>query len=168
MLKNMRVVLCRYNAVHFVISCCSGLHDVKCATRHQASSNQSCRIVPKATQTRHLLAGQWWCTVNCRGIAASSKHSEVTLTLIARFMEPTWGLSGADRTQVGPMLAPWTLLSGKWGASTTSFKIAFDECVGWLYFIWCISLICTCCIRRWFDWLLLSLGNYICFASSLL
>ena len=31
---------------------------------------------------------------------------------IARFMGPTWGSSGADRTQVGPMLAPWTLLSG--------------------------------------------------------
>ena len=28
------------------------------------------------------------------------------------FMEPTWGPSGADRTQVGPTLAPWTLLSG--------------------------------------------------------
>ena len=33
-------------------------------------------------------------------------------TLIARFLGPTWGPSGADRTQVGPMLAPWTLLSG--------------------------------------------------------
>ena len=32
--------------------------------------------------------------------------------LIARFMGSTWGQSGADRTQVGPMLAPWTLLSG--------------------------------------------------------
>ena len=32
-------------------------------------------------------------------------------SLIARFMGPTWGPSGADRTQVGPMLAPWTLLS---------------------------------------------------------
>ena len=30
---------------------------------------------------------------------------------IVRFMGPTWGQSGADRTQVGPMLAPWTLLS---------------------------------------------------------
>ena len=30
----------------------------------------------------------------------------------ARFMGPTWGPSGADRTQVGPMLVPWTLLSG--------------------------------------------------------
>ena len=31
--------------------------------------------------------------------------------LIARFMGPTWGPSGADRTQVGHMLALWTLLS---------------------------------------------------------
>ena len=34
-------------------------------------------------------------------------------TLIARFMGPTCGPSRVDRTQVGPMLAPWTLLSGK-------------------------------------------------------
>ena len=39
------------------------------------------------------------------------------LSLIARFMGPTWGPFGADRTQLGPMLAPRTLLSGvpcKW------------------------------------------------------
>ena len=29
-------------------------------------------------------------------------------SLIARFTGSTWGSSGADRTQVGPMLAPWT------------------------------------------------------------
>ena len=34
------------------------------------------------------------------------------ITLITRFIGPTWGPSGADRTQEGPMLAPWTLLSG--------------------------------------------------------
>ena len=34
------------------------------------------------------------------------------LPQIARFMGPIWGPFGADRTQVGPMLAPWTLLSG--------------------------------------------------------
>ena len=33
-------------------------------------------------------------------------------TLTARFMGPTRGPPGAYRTQVGPMLAPWTLLSG--------------------------------------------------------
>ena len=34
------------------------------------------------------------------------------MALIGRFIGPAWGPSGADRTQVGPMLAPWTLLSG--------------------------------------------------------
>ena len=28
------------------------------------------------------------------------------MSMIAKFMGPTWGPSGADRTQVGPMLAP--------------------------------------------------------------
>ena len=36
----------------------------------------------------------------------------------SKIMRPTWGPSGADRTQVGPMLAPWTLLYG------TSFILA--------------------------------------------
>ena len=38
--------------------------------------------------------------------------SEVISYLIAKFMGPTKGPSGADRIQVGPMLAPWTLLYG--------------------------------------------------------
>ena len=33
-------------------------------------------------------------------------------SLAARFMGPIWGPSGADRTQMGPMLAPWTLRYG--------------------------------------------------------
>ena len=37
---------------------------------------------------------------------------EPLTSLLARFMGPTWGPSGADRTQVGPMLAPWILPSG--------------------------------------------------------
>ena len=36
--------------------------------------------------------------------------------LIPRCMGPTEGPSGAHRSQVGPMLAPWTLLSG-WESS---------------------------------------------------
>ena len=31
---------------------------------------------------------------------------------IAKLMGPTWGPSGSCRTQMGPMLVPWTLLSG--------------------------------------------------------
>ena len=36
------------------------------------------------------------------------------IPLIARFLGPTWGPPGADRTQVGPILAPWISLSGTW------------------------------------------------------
>ena len=35
-------------------------------------------------------------------------------SLRARSMGPTWGPFGAARTQVGPMLATWNLLSGNW------------------------------------------------------
>ena len=31
---------------------------------------------------------------------------------ISKFMGPTWGPPGSFRPQMGPMLAPWTLLSG--------------------------------------------------------
>ena len=31
---------------------------------------------------------------------------------IAKFMGPTWGPPGSFRPQMGPLLAPWTLLSG--------------------------------------------------------
>ena len=40
----------------------------------------------------------------------SSNRRNKQTTLIASFMGPTWGPSGADRTQVGPMLTPWTLV----------------------------------------------------------
>ena len=35
------------------------------------------------------------------------------LTQIAKFMGKTWGPPGSCRPQMGPMLAPWTLLSGE-------------------------------------------------------
>ena len=41
-------------------------------------------------------------------------------SLTTRFMGPTWGPHGVDRTQVVPMLAPWTLLSGIWFAWQSS------------------------------------------------
>ena len=49
---------------------------------------------------------QWCCSCPILLLLISWK------SLIGRFMGPTWGPSGADRTQVGPMLAPWTSLSG--------------------------------------------------------
>ena len=39
--------------------------------------------------------------------------SDTRIPQIAKFMGPTWGPPGSCRPQMGPMLAPWTLLSGQ-------------------------------------------------------
>ena len=54
------------------------------------------------------------CTLKCGRM--SEVHILMTrraATQIARFMWPTWGPLGDDRTQVGPVLTPWTLRSGE-------------------------------------------------------
>ena len=58
------------------------------------------------------LGGWLWKNVLPMKTAIDVAREEIRTTLIARFMGSTWGPSGADRTQVGPMLAPWTFLSG--------------------------------------------------------
>ena len=69
---------------------------------------------------------------------------QLTTTLRARFMGPTWGPSGADRTQVGPMLAPWSLLSGKplsdqwWPGLLTHISITQP---------WCVKQLCD----KWYN-----------------
>ena len=50
---------------------------------------------------------------------------------IAKSMGPTWGPSGADRTQMGPMLAPWTLLSGTpWSYCPLQFECQKRQATG--------------------------------------
>ena len=44
-------------------------------------------------------------------------------------MGPTWGPHGTDRTRVGPMLAPWALLSGTRCAKTACCYICAQKCV---------------------------------------
>ena len=39
-------------------------------------------------------------------------HENHDMSQIAKLMGPTWGPPGSCRPQMGPMLAPWTLLSG--------------------------------------------------------
>ena len=41
------------------------------------------------------------------------------MSQIAKFMGPTWGPPGSSRHQMGPMLVPWTLLSGVLRASSS-------------------------------------------------
>ena len=62
---------------------------------------------------RNYLSMPWCQIVSNRGPCSVCMCCVwVDSSLIARLMGPTWGPSGADRTQVGPMLAPWTLKSG--------------------------------------------------------
>ena len=42
----------------------------------------------------------------------NSSKSNHDIPQVARFMGPTWGQPGPCRPQMGPMLAPWSLLSG--------------------------------------------------------
>ena len=46
-------------------------------------------------------------------------------TRIAKFMGPTWGPPGSCRPQMGPMLAPWTLLSGHLSTQAVSFWTSY-------------------------------------------
>ena len=45
-------------------------------------------------------------------LASNLLHNVTKATQIARVMGPTWGSPGSCRPQMGPILAPWTLLSG--------------------------------------------------------
>ena len=75
------------------------------------------KYMPKIMHTRFMLpcifckvGTSWFCPCMLEGYSTSTRT--IVASLISGFMGPTWGPSGADRTQVSPMLAPWTLLSG--------------------------------------------------------
>ena len=51
-------------------------------------------------------------------------RNSIITAQIARFMGPTWGSPGSSRRQMGPMLAPWILLSGWWTYDFPSAKEA--------------------------------------------
>ena len=75
-----------------------------------------------------VAAGAW--VIKFHGLSRTSRS-----TLIAGFMGPTLGPSGADRTQVGPMLTPWILLSVYISSENTIYTI---ELLSYLiYSRWC-------------------------------
>ena len=62
------------------------------------------------------------------------------LSQTAKFMGTTWGPSGANRTQVGPMLSPRTLLSGVLGIVSTAWQpLLFPLCGVRLTWVSCHS-----------------------------
>ena len=65
-------------------------------------------------------------------------------TQIAKFMGPTLGPLGTCQPQMGPMLAPWTLLSGYgW---TRFCEIVFKTDLRWIVYIvtWQVCEVCMC------------------------
>ena len=52
------------------------------------------------------------CTIKVCAVIKTLRKGLVILPQIAKLMGPTWGPPGSCRPQMGPMLAPWTLLSG--------------------------------------------------------
>ena len=57
-----------------------------------------------------------WCDIICLIAMATISHFNSGLSMInhvAKFTGPTWGPPGSSRPQMGPMLAPRTLLWGK-------------------------------------------------------
>ena len=105
----------------FFLICCTNQHD--CNSHHpckQVIMNQN-QYQPKFGNTELVLVQFWpiiaWFIVMIWLHNTHIKYSmwgygaERWIPQIARLMGPTWGTPGADRTQVGPMLAPWTLLS---------------------------------------------------------
>ena len=51
-----------------------------------------------------------WVPLNGMTMHPDENRSACLSSQIARFMGPTWGPPGSCRPQMGPMLAPWTLL----------------------------------------------------------
>ena len=66
--------------------------------------------------------------MNQRNIMPADVFTILLKTQIAKFMGPTWGAPRSCRHQMGPMLAPWALLSGNWFLFGGLRKVKFRCC----------------------------------------
>ena len=90
-----------------------------CVHRERVQWHQPCRPFTHLPALLRLSSSQQWlpypqaCSLWARKVVIFIKmHPTMSHPHRARFMKPIWGPPGADRTQVSPMLPPWTLLSG--------------------------------------------------------
>ena len=78
----------------------------------------------------HVQSSQFPCCVQYPSTSFSTYHRH---SLITKFMGPRWGPSWADRTQVGPMLAPmncaiWVFSYHNWWCNNKSrFHYFYDQ-----------------------------------------
>ena len=72
----------------------------------------------------YTVAISWRCRITRRCDMHRENGVDIS-PLIARFVGPTWGPHVADRVQVRPMFAPWTLLSG---TALKAFNVCWPLC----------------------------------------
>ena len=88
----------RYTEPSFTLCSLQAPSFSSCVWRSSASADGQSLQICRGSGALNICDRQW--EDNCSN------------TKITRFMGPIWGPPGTDRTQVGPRLAPWTLLSG--------------------------------------------------------
>ena len=82
----------KYFTISWLLNCCSQDQNFVGTSSYQFPQQQNTNLL--------------WIVI------AVNLSSEVAWSQTAKFMGPTWGPPGSCRPQMGPMLAPWTLLSG--------------------------------------------------------
>ena len=88
---------------------CSGVYGTSSSHRYAGTRPSKALYVSKMMLNPILCFPGSQCRLTRIGVIWS--YLCHLMTLLARFMGPIWGPTWADRTQVGPMLTPWTLLS---------------------------------------------------------
>ena len=58
-----------------------------------------------------IFCTKWWVSQRVRGVMISQDQLG-RISQIANFIGPTWGPPGSCWPQMGPIMAPWSLLSG--------------------------------------------------------
>ena len=70
-------------------------------------------LVPCVVKSSAVMVGWLYVhTIHPNYVPDSYEIIVLVTSQISKFMGPTWGPPGSSRPQMGPMLAPWTLLSG--------------------------------------------------------
>ena len=99
------------------------------------------RLTPHTNNVIHLIRDE---LIKCKAYSTKyfnwvENNSGSPLPQIARFIGPTWAPSGSCRPQIGPMLAPWTLLSGTFRHDDVMTSMHFPRhrtCVRGIHRVW--------------------------------
>ena len=72
------------------------------------------RIIPAVRDVQGTVKRSKWTAMRCMNSIIHCLHTDAKYqyTQITKFLGPTWGPPRSRWPQMGPMLAPWTLLSG--------------------------------------------------------